>query len=367
MSHATASVALTAALVLGGTSSGLAPPQPQPGPPAPLGYTTYGAPTEACRPSDRRIDSISGLVVADGATWVQDDRAGALWLLDRTCRPVRQADLRAAGRLTDTEDLAATADGSLWVADTGGNRVPRVTPSVVKVPAAGGPPVRYTFRYPDGPHDAEALLISPDAAQLLLVTKSTSGVSTVYRPVRPLRPGTVTPLRPVATVRLSAMAGRNPGPGAILVTGGAVSPDGLHLALRTYNEAWEYDAADGRLVEALRDLPRKVALPETKQGEAISYTSDGKAFLVAGEQLAPVYRVSIDRPRYAPTEQRASSPESGRPHDRGAVATVLVAGAVVCLLLLIGALLTERRRSRRDPGASTEPRRKLLAALRSRS
>jgi hypothetical protein len=132
----------------------------------------------------------------------------------------------------------------------------------------------------------------------------------------------------------------------LLVTGGAVSPDGLHVVLRSYNEAWEWDAADGDLAAALTGLPRKVDLPDTKQGEAITYTSDGQALLAAGEQLDPVFRISVDRPQYAPT-RAATADEPYRPVDRNRVATVLVVGGLVCLVVLIGAILAERRRSRR--------------------
>jgi hypothetical protein len=335
---------------------------PAPGPPAPLGYTTYGVPTVVCAPTDGRIDSISGLAYRGGAIWVQADRDSSLWRLDDRCRPVQRAALDA-GRLVDTEDLAGTADGTLWIADTGGNRVRRTEPAVLKVPAGGGQLTRYQLRYPDGPHDAEALLVSPDGAQLVLVTKSSSGVSTVFTPAAPMHDGGTTPLQAVGAIRVSALAGRNAGPGAVLVTGAAVSPDGQHVVLRTYNEAWEYDAPDGRLAEALQGLPRKVALPETKQGEAVAYTPDGKALVVAGERLDKVYRISVDRPRYAPT---ASAPVVEPPrNNRSAVAAVLVGGAVVCLLLLVGAVVAERRRHRR-PSTAAEDQVQLPALPRRR-
>jgi hypothetical protein len=286
------------------------------------------------------------MVATRVGTYVQDDRLGALWQLDQACHPVRQlvrpADLEP---MIDTEDLGATDDGSLWIADIGGNRVRRVTVSLVRVNPITGEANRYSLVYPDRPRDAEALLISADGGQVLIVTKSATGTATVYTPGGPMRTDTPTPLRPVGLIQVASLIGRNPGSAAVLVTGGAVSRDGKHVVLRTYTEAWEWDITDGKIADALRGVPRKVTLPVMKQGEAITYTPDGSGFLVSGEGLAPIYRVSIDRPRYAPTGVATSS----TPGDSGGVSrmgTVIAAGAIGSVLLLIGAIVRERRRVR---------------------
>jgi hypothetical protein len=336
--------ALVAALLLAG-----APPTtdtPRPGDAAPLRYTNYGAPTQVCVPADRRLDSVSGIAETTGGMYVQNDRLGTLWQLDRACRPVRQLPVPAdLGPMIDTEDLAATADGSLWIADTGGNRVRRVEVSLVRLNPTTGKAQRYRLVYPDRPHDAEALLISPDGGQVLIVTKSPTGTATVYSAGTLLRTDERSRLRAVALVHLKSLIGRNPGPAAVLVTGGAVSPDGSHVVLRTYSEAWEWDITDGNIADAFRALPRKVTLPVTRQGEAITYASDGSGFLVAGEQLAPIYRVSIDRPRYAPTGAPTTDSTPIASDGTSRVRTVIAVGAIGCLLLLVGAVVVERRRS----------------------
>jgi hypothetical protein len=336
--------ALVAAVLLAG-----APPAtdtPRPGDPAPLGYTTYGTPTQVCAPADRRLDSVSGIAETTGGMYVQDDRLGTLWQLDRACRPVRQLTVPAnLGPMIDTEDLATTADGSLWIADTGGNRVRRMDVSLVRLNPTTGKAQRYRLVYPDRPHDAEALLISPDGNQVLIVTKSPTGTATVYSASTPLRADERSRLRAIALVHVKSLIGRNPGPAAVLVTGGAVSPDGMHVVLRTYNEAWEWDITDGSIADAFGGLPRKVTLPVTKQGEAITYAPDGSGFLVSGEQHAPIYRVSIDRPRYAPTGVATGAATPSASDGTSHLRTVIAVGALGCLLLLVGAVVLERRRS----------------------
>ena len=141
--------------------------------------------------------------------------------------------------------------------------------------------------YPDGAHDAEALLLAPDGTPYL-VTKEIAGLSGVYRPAYPPAPGRTAALAKVATVRMTP-TGTPGGPagtvGQLLVTGGAVSRDGKLVALRTYTDAYVWPLTGSDVVGALAGAPRRVALPPEPQGEAISFTEDGASLVVAGETV----------------------------------------------------------------------------------
>ena len=82
---------------------------------------------------------------------------------------------------------------------------------------------RYPLTYPDGPHDAETLLVHPRTQRVFVVSKAVFG-GTVYAAPRHLRPDQPNRLRAFARV-----------PG--LVTDGAFFPDGRHVVLRTYGTA----------------------------------------------------------------------------------------------------------------------------------
>ena len=84
----------------------------------------------------------------------------------------------------DAEDLAAAPDGTLWVGDIGDNDRRRATVAVIVVPARG-PAQLHRLTYPDGAHDAEALLLAPDGTPYV-VTKEVLGASHLYRPAAPL-------------------------------------------------------------------------------------------------------------------------------------------------------------------------------------
>ncbi|MFI5955350.1 hypothetical protein [Cryptosporangium sp. NPDC051539] len=350
--------------------------------------TSYAPPSTRCTVTDPRLDQISGMAADRGALYVVNDTAPVtVWQVDALngrCRAVRQtiltlprahdpaAALRGSGeRSVDIEDVGVAADGALWLADTGGNTSPRPAVSLYRwVPgrtldsARAGIPVtrqnpvpavnavsRYDLRYPDGTHDVEALLVTL-AGQIVLVGKTSSGVAPVYQAQLPLEP--VTTLRRAGSLDLRPLLPGRPAV-ALAITGGAVSPDGVHFALRTHGAALEWDAPDGDVVRALRNgVPRRFALDRAPQGEAITYTDDGSALLTAGEQIpSPLGEVTVTRrPGVAPVFGPVFPP-------------LVLAGVGVGALLMLGiAALARRRRSRPAPAPATVPERVLEEAVR---
>ncbi len=170
----------------------------------------------------------------------------------------------------------APATGSFWVADIGDNELRRETVALILVGPDGQATVR-RLTYPDGPHDAEALLLGRNGLPVI-VTKDPTGVSGVYLPAGPLAESGSTALRRAGQVELptSRTVGGPVGRvGSRLVTGGAVSADGRVIALRTYTDAWLYPAPDGDPVAALTREPVQLPLPGEPQGEAIAFEPDG--------------------------------------------------------------------------------------------
>ncbi|GAB3550439.1 hypothetical protein GCM10027444_19600 [Actinopolyspora lacussalsi] len=77
---------------------------------------------------------------------------------------------------TDTYDvvnLGRRADGTLWLADTGDNSSRRDTVALHVIDPSGATEL-YRMKCPDGPHDAEALLLGREG-NVHLVTKNPLG------------------------------------------------------------------------------------------------------------------------------------------------------------------------------------------------
>jgi len=256
---------------------------------------------------DAAIDEASGMAASrrnPGVVWVHND-SGARPLVYAVDRRGRTAAVYRLGgaRARDWEDMAygpgPNGRGSfLYVGDIGDNGRRRTDCAVYRLPepkigasSTNVPAVRRAFRYPDGPHNAEALLVHPKTGVVYIVTKEESGVAGVYK-FPPEKPGEAAPvtLTRVGTVRIAGESHFFPN----LVTGGDISPDGRRVALCTYAAAYELTLPAGaRDFDAIwKTRPAAVVLPFLPQCEAICYTPDGKSLLVTSEQApAPFYRL----------------------------------------------------------------------------
>jgi hypothetical protein len=197
---------------------------------------------------------------------------------------------RVSGRLQLTgatvEDWEAIAVGPcpsgscIHVADIGDNGAERERITVYRIgepamPTGTAHADVFHATYPDGAHDAEALLITPDG-RLHIVTKGDPGPVSVYRFPAELRAGARMPLERVGQSRDSGSHAEADG-----ITDGAVSPDGRWVVLRTVGALIFYPASDilaGRWSEAERvDL---TAIDEP-QGEGVTFGTDDSVYLIS--------------------------------------------------------------------------------------
>jgi len=303
-----------------------------------------------CRIAGKHMTELSGMVttaagfvvVNDGS---DDPAARKIFYLDHRCAVTRTVSYPSRPR--DTEDMGVTPAGTLWVADIGDNDRNRPTIGLWRLPKGSSHPQLYRLTYPDGPHDAEALLVNGDGTPIV-VTK-TVGTAEVYEPARNLAAGTTTPLRKVGEVTLPISTTSNPFsiPGRLVITGGAVGPDGKHAVLRTYADAFEFDVTRGDVVGAItHGEPRQIPMPNEPQGESVAYTTDGTALLTVSETSrqpagtkADILRYSLP-PRPAVTSSPTTAPAAAPPGAKAAAeAAVQRAGTPAGLLVTGGALL----------------------------
>jgi hypothetical protein len=302
-----------------------------------------------CTIRDSRIAESSGLAASADRLWTVNDGGSRLQVfeLDRTCR-VRRI-VSAGIDPYDVEDLARAADGTLWLADTGDNGLNRSTVALERIRPDGSAAL-FRLTYPDGPHDAEAVLLMP-SGQVYIATKEPLA-SNVYTPVGPLSASRPTALRRVASIGLlpTGTAGGPVGTaGQVVITGGAVAPDGRSVALRTYTDAYVWAVPDGDVAGALRSGQReRIALPPTAQGEGIAFAADGRSLLTSTEKLpGPVHVVPLGSAAADPTPgpSRAVADEPSPDREAGDLLRTLLipVGVVVLLGAAISFLLARRR------------------------
>jgi hypothetical protein len=233
---------------------------------------------------------LSGLVLSRshrGVLWTLNDSGDSARLvaLSTGGRPLGELHVEGAENF-DWEDVAATP-GSVYAGDIGDNLAQRPSISVYRVPdrSLSGTAMakRFTLRYPDGPHDAEALLVDPSNGAFVIVTKSLSARAGVYVAAHPST-GAVTTMR---------RAGSIPIGDALPVTAGDVSADGRTVVIRTYDRAFVWSRRPGEsLVATLRRraCTARADLLVEGQGESLALTRDGRAFYTVPEGRRPALR-----------------------------------------------------------------------------
>ncbi|TWF74337.1 hypothetical protein FHX44_11217 [Pseudonocardia hierapolitana] len=305
---------------------------------------------------DPRLDELSGLVVHDGGLWAMSDggRRVQVHRIDRSnCAVI---DTRAADvDPYDVEDLAVGPDGALWVGDLGDNERRRETVAVVVLPERGDARL-HRLAYPDGPHDAEALLVDSHGRPFV-ITKEVGRPAGLYRTADAPDGEGPTPLLRVGELALPAsdtLGGPVGGIGTRLITGAALSADGTVAAVRTYTDAWLFPMSGGDLVAAFNQAPVRVPLPDEPQGEAIAFEPDGT--LLSGSETRRGVRGEIRGVAGAAALAGEADPVAPLPPapevvpDPGAppwLPAALGGGAVVGVLLLVTAAAALRGRLRR--------------------
>ena len=268
---------------------------------------TYGRPTVVGTIQDPEITESSGLAASrtrPGYLWTHNDSGGdqAIYCLTEKARSCGTWELRGAEAF-DWEDMAAGPGprpgvSYLYVGDIGDNIGRRDSIVVYRVrepdPNAdldgeGGGTLRsraLVLEYPDGPHDAEALLVHPTTGDLYIVTKKSSGLAGVYRAAAP-HTGSAK-LERIARIDVPGVFGG--------VTGGDISPDGRRLALSTYTGAVELALGDGEPFDRIWAAePREVDIGARAQGEAVAFSVDGAGLIASSEGAdSPLFLIRSD-------------------------------------------------------------------------
>ena len=299
---------LTLAVFLGAATPALAAPAPQ-----------FGV---LCTPTDPGLAELSGLVVGDGVMYAMAD-SGAderLAVLDSACAVTRWIPNPVDPY--DVEDLQMF-DGVLWLSDTGDNRRVRETIALTSLRPDDGSGELHRLTYPDGAHDAEALLIERDGRPVVVTKGSRGGVYVASTRIDDLPSPGPSPLTKIGEVGFGGQ-----------VTGGAVSADGTVAALRTYTDAYLYYAPDADIAKALTSGPGlRLELPTQPQGEAIAFDPAGNLVIGSespGSVLQPLRVLPNAAARVIPesvTEPVASQGDSRKWWYRVAAATTVVVAA----------------------------------------
>lgn len=292
-----------------------------------LPTTATAQATVAFTITDARIVASSGLA--------RDVDGDLYWTANRSSRQGVVYGLTPSGGVRGTlnyradpvdVEALAVANDTLYVGDIGddGRRRSLVTVYVFNNPRATGLTVTYgayDFRFPNGPRDAESLLVSEDG-RILLVTKADGGGEIYAAPRSPSREG---------VNRLTRLADA-----PAMVTDGVFLPGGEQIALRTDAAVYVLDASTYQTVatDELPPQPRSTSVAVSLDGESLLLGNSGRN--------AKVYSIQVPTPPGTPpaSPSPAATPE-GEEADApdGSTGTLLALGLAAIVAIVAGVVV----------------------------
>ncbi|HEX8000325.1 MAG TPA: hypothetical protein VF528_18215 [Pyrinomonadaceae bacterium] len=278
-------------------------------------------PKVLARLEDASIDESSGLVASrrnGDMFWTHNDSGDDPFIFAFNRSGKRRGVWRVEGaKARDWEDIAIGPGPErnrpyLYIGDIGDNRSARKEIIVYRVPEPAVEDLddessrknpRLTemaevirVQYPDGAHDAEALMVHPMSGDIYIATKSVAPSAFIYKLSAPVSVDGVNTLIRVGEVSL-------PTPFATLITGGDISPDGQRVVLCDYFGAYELHlaAATNSGFDTIWEQPVvETSLGPRGQGEAVCYRLDGAAILATSEgRNSPLIEVELRPPAKA--------------------------------------------------------------------
>src|SRR5215216_435948 len=268
-----------------------------------LWSSAYGPPTTITTIKDKSISESSGLVASrtmPGAYWTHNDSGDGPFIYAFDTRGDSFGTFRVSGAAArDWEDIAAGPGPQpnrsyLYIGDTGDNDALRPEVIVYRVaepalsaatrnltkkrPGTTEPAEAIRLKYPDGKHDAEALLVHPRTGNIYIVTKVLIANPGVYEAVAPFTAGQSITMRRLGDVHVPSLFGG-------VITGGSISPDGRRVALCDYFQGYEIllPAGSSKFDDIWKQRMVGFDLGKRKQGESITYRLDGDALLATSE------------------------------------------------------------------------------------
>ncbi|HUE82423.1 MAG TPA: hypothetical protein VMM84_09955 [Pyrinomonadaceae bacterium] len=262
----------------------------------------YSSPTVLGTLQNPAINESSGLVASrtsPGLYWTHNDSGDGPFIYSFDAKGGTRGTWRVSGaRARDWEDIAAGPGPQrqrnyLYIGDIGDNNerradivVYRVLEPIITAADARSTKARprqtaaseaFRLSYPDGKHDAEALMVHPTTGDVYIVTKKMFGRPGVYVARAPLNRTRVTVLTKLGEMSIPSIFGG-------MITGGDISPDRRRVALCDYTQGYELMLPRGAAFDTIWKQPlQRFALGSRKQGEAIAYRLDGRALLTTSE------------------------------------------------------------------------------------
>lgn len=247
---------------------------------------------------NKLIDEVSGLVASTsfpGYLWTHNDSGdeARIFLTDGTGKHVSEIKINGAIN-RDWEDITSGTDpvslkNFVLIGDIGDNNAKYKFVTLYQVNEPSILPVKdttlqvakkYTVTYPDGPRDAESLMVDPFSNDIFILTKREPQIF-VYRIAYPYPTTDTIVAEKTATLPFTQLVA------------GDISQNGLEILIKNYDSVYYFKRNTNESVSStLQKMPVVLPYIREPQGEAICFSKDGTSYYTVSEKtgfgLTPV-------------------------------------------------------------------------------
>ncbi|WP_205513181.1 hypothetical protein [Longitalea arenae] len=236
---------------------------------------------------DPRLNEVSGIADSKanpGYLWVQQDSGNPPEIsLVKKDGSVGKTIRLAHVINRDWEDIVLSggpkpATDYLYIAETGDNLLVYNDYAIYRFeePLAATDTVqhldRIAFFYPDGSHNAEAILVDPESKDIYIITK-TETRSKIFRLKYPYSTTHMNRVEEVGTLSYN------------YAVSAAIAPNGKEIVVKTYDAIYYYQrSASESLVQALLKEPTKLPYIQEPQGESIVFDNNNTGYYTLSEK-----------------------------------------------------------------------------------
>ncbi|AWW30133.1 hypothetical protein DN752_08365 [Echinicola strongylocentroti] len=238
---------------------------------------------------DRKLlKEASGLAASreyDNMLYTHNDSGGepVVYKLDSVGRVKGEINLEGT-RNRDWEDIAVGPDASgdksyVFVGEIGDNdgKYPSISLLRFEEPVEDSTsisvkPHKTKLTYPDGPRDAETLMVDPWNGDVYIVSKRDSS-NVLYRAPADKLDDEEVELEPLQKLPIT------------MSVGGDISPDGKEIIIKNYWVIYHWTRKEGEsIAEALSRSPMQLPYVPEPQGEALTFSKNGSSFFSLSEE-----------------------------------------------------------------------------------
>lgn len=231
----------------------------------------------------RESSGLAASLRSPGTFWTHNDRGNdpELFAVDGSGRLLQRVSVAAPA--TDWEDIETgpcDEGDCIYIGDIGDNDAERSVITIYRLqePLADVSRVSALVvlhaRYPDGPHDAESLIVLP-SGDLYVITKGRREEISLYRYPAPQRPDVLVELERVRVLF------PEPEDSDDRVTAATSTRDGRRIAVRTPRSLYFFMTDDLTAGKALRRETISLATLKEPQGEGLAITDTGMVWLTS--------------------------------------------------------------------------------------